>query len=263
MKYIILLIIAILPIYLIGLYIYKKDKNKESKKILRKIFLFGVLSCFPACIMELGIDKIFGLDPSNMSITPLFLYYFLVIGLVEEFWKFFVTYKIAYKHPEFDEVYDAVVYLAFAALGFAGFENILYVLSNGITVGIIRAIASVPGHVCYAIIMANYMVLAKKARINNQKKLERNSLIKGIILVSLIHGLFDTCCSGKPFLIVILLFIIIFIYIYSIKKVKKLSRNNEMFVNQDQIVNNNTANNVNINNNVSNFGIDNNEVKKG
>ena len=52
MKSIILLIIAILPVYLICLYVYKKDRDKESKRLLSKLFIFGIISCFPAVILE-------------------------------------------------------------------------------------------------------------------------------------------------------------------------------------------------------------------
>lgn len=34
-----LFVVAALPIFLLGLYIYKKDKNKEPTKLLVKLFL--------------------------------------------------------------------------------------------------------------------------------------------------------------------------------------------------------------------------------
>ena len=52
-------VVAILPVFLIGLYIYKKDSSKESSKFLFKIFMYGILSCFPAAILSLFIGNFF------------------------------------------------------------------------------------------------------------------------------------------------------------------------------------------------------------
>ena len=41
-----LLLVAILPVILLGLYIYKKDRNKEPSSLLVKLFVSGILSCF-------------------------------------------------------------------------------------------------------------------------------------------------------------------------------------------------------------------------
>ena len=54
-----------------------------------------------------------------------------------------------------------IVYASFVALGFACFENILYVSDSGIVTGLIRAVTAVPGHVCDGILMGSYLALAK------------------------------------------------------------------------------------------------------
>ena len=177
MKTIILLIISILPVYLIGLYTYKNDREKEPKKLLTKLFIFGIVSCFPAVILELLLGSFFA-DPKNMDLITLFIYVLISIALVEEICKWFMTYSISYNHEAFDHIYDAIVYCVFVALGFALFENILYVLEGGITTGILRAFLSIPGHVCDGIIMGNYLGLAKISSINNNKQLEKKNLIK-------------------------------------------------------------------------------------
>ena len=59
MNVIFLLIITFLPVYLVGLFVYKKDREKEPRKLLKKLFIFGMLSCIPTVIFEL----IFGVLP--------------------------------------------------------------------------------------------------------------------------------------------------------------------------------------------------------
>ena len=103
MKELILLIISTLPIYIIGLYIYKKDQEKESKKLLSKLFIFGILSCFPATILGLLINCCFPSE-ENMNLITLLFYVFINIALVEEFCKWYMVYKIAYNHKEFNHI---------------------------------------------------------------------------------------------------------------------------------------------------------------
>lgn len=66
-----------------------------------------------------------------------------------------------YRHTEFDEPMDGIIYAAAAGLGFASIENILYVLEGGASVGIIRAITSVPGHVIFSCIWGFALGTAK------------------------------------------------------------------------------------------------------
>lgn len=51
MKEILLFIISVLPVFLIGMFIYKKDKEKEPTRLLVKLFLGGFLSCILVLII--------------------------------------------------------------------------------------------------------------------------------------------------------------------------------------------------------------------
>ena len=44
MYYIFLFILSVLPVIILGKYVYNKDRNKEPKKVLTKLFLFGICS---------------------------------------------------------------------------------------------------------------------------------------------------------------------------------------------------------------------------
>ena len=56
---------------------------------------------------------------------------------------------------------NIIVYAVFSSLGFACIENILYVLSGGVGIAILRAILSVPGHMCFGVIMGYFLSQAK------------------------------------------------------------------------------------------------------
>ena len=175
----ILLIISILPIIIIGNYIYNKDKEKEPTKLLAKLFISGILSTIFVIVVSIILETLFPIFSNNteeLNTIELIVNVFIGIALVEEFSKWIVIYKIAYNHEEFNEFYDMIVYAAFVSLGFACIENILYVLSNGIGTGILRAILSVPGHACDGIFMGYYLGLAKISKTNKREDLTKKNL---------------------------------------------------------------------------------------
>ena len=238
MNILITLFIAILPVYLIGLYVYKKDREKESSKLLTKLFLFGMLSCIPAAIIEVLIEPMFG-NVNESNLLYLFIYVSIGIALIEELCKWFFVYNIGYNNTEFDQLYDALIYSVFVSLGFACFENFFYVFSSdGLTTGIFRAITAIPGHASDAIIMGNYLGLAKLAEVNGDKKKNNKYLLLSILMPTLIHSIYDFCLFTEQFVFIIIFAVfLIFTYIYSIRKVKKLSINNKNFYNRIDIIN--------------------------
>lgn len=252
-SFLVLLVISILPVYLVGLYIYKKDDQKEPPKLLRKLFFFGMLICIPAAILEVILEPLFGAEEYR-SLFSWFLYASCCIALVEELFKWLVVYNVGYRHKEFDQVYDAIVYAVFVSLGFACFENIFYVLSSGLTVGIIRALTAIPGHAADAIIMGDYIGLAKIADINHNEKLFKKNIILSILVPTLAHAIYDYCLMTESYFFVgVFIIFLIFIYVYSIKKIKRVaSMRKSLYVNDvntDSIINNNSI----ITNDIVNF----------
>lgn len=152
---IILFTISLLPVFLIGLFIYKKDKDKEPTKLLIKLFLCGIGSCILTLIvsMIMNVFPIFSAGPSELNSIELFINVFIGVALVEEMSKWVMAYFVSYKDKDFDEFYDMIIYCVFVALGFAFFENLFYVYSGGIFTGITRALLAVPGHACDGVLM--------------------------------------------------------------------------------------------------------------
>lgn len=222
-------IVAILPVFLIGLYIYRKDTDKESSKILFKMFIYGILSCFPAVFFSLLFGSFFP-SQDSMNFIQMFLYVFISIALVEEFFKWFLLYKGSYNHSEFDTLYDMIVYASFVALGFACFENILYVSSSGIVTGLIRAITAVPGHVCDGILMGSYLGLAKINDVRGDKKISNKYKLLSIFIPVITHGIYDFCLFWGSYLFVAIFAIfVIVLYFICIKKIKEYSNNDLKF----------------------------------
>jgi len=170
-----LLLLAVAPSLFVFLYIYRKDCwEPEPLCLLAGVFFLGALACIPAAILEMPFPD--GVISSAFA-AP----------VVEEGLKFLVVYLAVYRHPEFDEPMDGIVYATAAGLGFATLENILYVMDGGIAVGIIRAVASVPGHVVFSCLWGFALGTAKF-----RPGRERAGIIMtGLLGAMLLHGIFN------------------------------------------------------------------------
>lgn len=224
----ILFFLAVIPVVVICTYIYMKDKNKEPGPLLIKLFLLGIGSCFLVLLISGILFKIFPFmdkDTANMTFFEVMAYSFIGVALVEEFCKWLMAYKGAYSSKDYDEVYDGIVYAVYVSLGFAFFENLLYVFSNqSIAVGISRGILAVPGHAFDAVFMGYYLSLAKVYSHQGKKDLEKKNLILSIIVPTILHGIYDFCLFAANSLLLIAFFVfVITMYILSFKKIKQLA----------------------------------------
>ncbi|KKR26375.1 MAG: hypothetical protein UT55_C0009G0007 [Candidatus Peregrinibacteria bacterium GW2011_GWE2_39_6] len=183
-----LLLLAIAPSFALGIFFYIKDKyEKEPLKLLLKTFILGTLTIVPAAILEGILFSLFGLDLYQINNLPtLFLSMIFFVALIEEVVKFSVVRFYIWNKKDFNEPYDGIIYTVMASLGFATFENILYVFSSGATVGLLRAFLTVPVHALTAAIMGYYIGLAKYPRVPGKNQY----LIKGLMVAILFHGTF-------------------------------------------------------------------------
>ncbi len=224
----ILMFLALLPVIIICLYIYSKDKNKEPVKLLIKLFLLGVCSCFVSLALTYSIESVIPgakIATTDMEFFEVLAYAFLVVALVEEISKWIMVYFVGYKNKEFNELYDIIVYSVFVSLGFACFENILYVVPSGnLLTGILRALVSVPGHACDAIAMGYFLSIAKIYKARGREELEKKNIIYSILIPTILHGIYDFCLmSGIDILLIVFIVFIIFLYILSIKRLKQVA----------------------------------------
>jgi protease PrsW len=170
-----LLVLAVAPTLFLLLYVYQKDQYEpEPLHLVAWVFFLGALTVVPAGLIEL-------IFPEGVFSSA------VVAPVVEEGLKFLVVFLAIYRHPEFDEPMDGIVYAAAASLGFATVENILYVIDGGVAVGILRAIVSVPGHVVFACIWGFALGTAKF----RPEKERAGIILAGLSGGMLLHGIFN------------------------------------------------------------------------
>ncbi len=183
-----LLKLAIAPVALLLIYIYKKDViSKEPTKALVKAFLGGCLVVLLDLLVLLPIHLLFG---SATEWSPLLLSVFgqsfIEAGIPEELCKFAVLYFLAWKSKDFDEHFDGIIYAVFVSMGFACIENIMYVAIGGVGTGILRAITAVPGHFFFGVTMGYYFSRAKFI-----PEIRKNNMYKALLIPMLLHGIYD------------------------------------------------------------------------
>lgn len=223
-----LLIISIIPVILLGLYIYQKDSIKEPKSLLLGLFTSGFLASFLVVFINVIMAFItpeFYLSDNytRFEFTKLFLLVFVEIALVEEFSKWIMIRLIGYNHKDFDQLYDIIVYSTFVALGFAAIENIFYVIQGGVTLGIYRAIFSVPGHVAFGVFMGYYLGLAKIWEKKNKAK-HNLYMILSVLVPALLHTVYNFCLMKESFwFLSIFAGFIIILYVSAVREINKIS----------------------------------------
>ena len=230
----VLLFLAILPVILILLFVYSKDRSKEPLHLLLLLFVSGFGSCILVLVLSALMEKVIpflSYNLSDMSFLQVVFYAFISVALLEELSKWVMVRLIGYNHKEFDEVYDIIVYAIFVSLGFAFVENILYVMSNvKLSTAILRAVSAVPAHACDAVFMGYYLSLAKQYAERADKDSERKNMILSILIPTILHGIYDFCIMSRHniFLLVFFAFVI-FLYVISIKKLKFMAEANRKF----------------------------------
>jgi len=144
---------------------------------------------------------------------------FIVAGLVEEYMKRQVVIKQVYYNPVFNEKLDGIVYCVMSALGFATIENIMYVVfrfPDVESIGLYRALLSVPAHMLFAITMGYYLSLSKFASTPEESNyFYKKSLTVPVIL----HGIFDfILMSGIELLMLLFIPFVIYLWVTNLKK---------------------------------------------
>jgi protease PrsW len=168
---------------------YRWDRYQpEPKWRVIRTFLFGMAVVLPV----LGIELLLGLirfgpsDAAQTSIGKMAWEAFIVAGFTEELGKFLVVFLTMYKSPYFDESTDGIIYASAAALGFASLENLMYMISSGWQVILIRAPISTLSHLLFSVLWGYPLILRKLGRPS-----ATTLLVTGLIGAMVFHGLFD------------------------------------------------------------------------
>ena len=182
----IILIASLAPVIFLLIYIYSKDRfQKEPLPMLLKALLGGVLAA-GLDVLLLTVLNVERLGNTSLPLYQALFQAFCMAAMPEEFCKLVFLYLFIWKSQYFDEYYDGLEYAACVGLGFAGLENILYVMQGGLGVAVSRALFAVPAHFFFAIFMGYFFALAK---FRPSKK--HFYLFLSFLIPVIMHGIYD------------------------------------------------------------------------
>ncbi|MCF6137599.1 glutamic-type intramembrane protease PrsW [Pseudalkalibacillus berkeleyi] len=193
-------------------FFYLKEKYKPEPIIMvMRTFIIGVLLVFPVMVLQFGIHE-------ELFVAP-WVDAFLVSGMLEEFFKWFLLYFAAYQHIDFNDPYDGIIYGVSISLGFATAENVLHLFSNGVETAMFRAMFPVSSHALFGVIMGYYLSRGKSAIHAHSK---RWFIIGSLFIPILFHGFYDYIIFSfiqKRWILFILPFMV-FLWWLGLRKIK-------------------------------------------
>lgn len=192
---------AVPALVLAGYFWYGDPTTREPLVGLAVTFLLAVAFASIAGVVNSAAQPFFQV----FGIVGTALFYFLIVGPIEETVKWLAVRTYAYRTDAFQTVVDGVVYGAMAGVGFAAIENLLYILmfsvestAAGFAVQQQQAVAIAtqrafvgPGHVIFSAWAGFYLGLAK---FNYGKR--GPIVVKGLLIAAFIHALYNTLVTN-------------------------------------------------------------------
>lgn len=212
---------ALLPAAALMFYIYRMDRiEKEPVKLLLLLAFFGVLSALISMFPEELIDALIN-DVTDEGALRSVLSAFLCAACVEEGAKLILLRLGSWKNRAFNYKFDGIVYAVFVGVGFAAFENLLYFSDSDLVTISSRTLLSLPGHMCFAVVMGLYYGKAKACEAAGDKKGRKENFRKAYLFPVLFHGIYDACLFVGSTLTTILFLVFVAVFFITVfKKIK-------------------------------------------
>ncbi len=193
-----LVIIGVVPaiLWLTFFLVEEKRKKYEPRTAIAWLFITGVFAALTAFDLQTLI-KNYVFSPHAIDVrSPIGLISF---AFVEEIVKFLFVYFTVRKSKYFDEPLDAMLDMITGAMGFAAFENILFIISSGPSIAevtIFRFIGALLLHAIASGFIGYYWAKRK--------------ILLGIILAGTLHSIFNAIVLYSEHGIVLAPFFLVF-----------------------------------------------------
>lgn len=199
---------------------YKDRYKPEPILNLGISFLAGILGGF-LCLNFLTLLNSWGISSDISALTgtsgiKLLIYLIFVTGIIEEAFKLIPFIFLLKYFKDFDEKIDSVVYASIIALGFAFYENILYMKYLSGFELFARGFSSPLTHSVFASIWGYWIYIYYI-----QKKNQIMIPVLSFLAAAVFHGVYDFF-SFSPSLRILSALIILFIWIWRIRLLERL-----------------------------------------
>ena len=183
---------AIAPALILLWYVYRRDTMPEPTRLIAKGFFYGGLSALLSTLISGPLLNMGFYTTDPRTVQEAVKIAFFGAAIPEETAKLLMLWLLLRNCPEFDERYDGIMYATTVGLGFAAFENVMYVISAGANwadVAFTRALFAIPGHFAFAVTMGYYY-----AQYHFRAKDRTGSMVKMWLFPVLLHGTYDALC---------------------------------------------------------------------
>lgn len=195
MSYLIYPILALAPSLIWLLFYLRKDSHPESNRMILRVFLWGIATTIPVAILQLGAERVLSAFQLERTIYS-FIYFFAVVAISEEVFKYLAAKKAVFSSSELDEPLDVMLYMIIAALGFTALENLLYLWpgSYGDDFGFPQSLALafqrfVGATFLHALVSGALGYFLARAYFEPKKSAKL--MLSGFTLAVVLHGLFN------------------------------------------------------------------------
>lgn len=226
----ILILAAVLPSIILLLKVYRYDRlERENPRLILILIFSGIFSTIIATILESLGSYILSYFFNEKTQLYNIIFYYIVVALSEETSKYILLRRKTWNNIEFNCKYDAIVYAVSVSMGFALWENILYVFRFGLSTAFTRAFTAIPGHASFSIFMGLWYGISKKYSNEGSSFLALVSTILSLLVPILLHGTYDYFCSYISTYTSVFVFILFIAILFTLSYivVKKESRNDK------------------------------------
>ena len=218
-----LVLLGLLPSVAWLIFYAREDtRHPVPLRMIVLAFILGGIVTFLVLPVQLALNRQLPL----IGIAGYSLVSFLILGAIEEIFKFAAVYFFIHKRREFDEPMHAMIYMITAALGFAAVENVASVFQAAdgslfniaiLEALVLRFVGATLLHSLTSGLVGYYWglnFLKQGGAFILHHERELKPLLKGLVFASLLHAAFNYLIietGPATFAIVFLVFVAFFI----------------------------------------------------
>lgn len=182
-----IIIVSYLPSFAWLYFVLTQDIHPEKATDIAKAFILGSVVAVPVILFAIWGREV--LDIASISLSPT-VSSFIYGAFIEEIMKGIFIYWFAISTSRWDEPIDTFIYAATLALGFAGIENLAFVLSFATDIEqiqsllVLRAFTAVLVHIISSFLVTYGIVVWTK----------KHNIWRGLALIGAgiaFHGLWN------------------------------------------------------------------------
>lgn len=194
---------------LLSFFYLRNEMFTEPRRSLLRAFIYGAIITFPVLFVQYVLE-------AEGVIQNTFMSHVLFTSAIEEFFKWLIIFVAIFRHVEFDDPYDGILYGAAVSLGFASVENVIYLLTFGLDEAFVRALLPVSSHSLFGVVMGYYFGKSKFS--TNNRQIEY--LLYAFAASFALHFSYNTILTIKDNFLYIMVPFMFFLWWFALRKVK-------------------------------------------